>query len=81
MHVKMEVVIYSQSMVAKPSSKSQLAEWGCPKRPGANTPNGLDFEKMELKQSVIGSESYSGTSSSSTSSPCGKRPRDPEDEV
>ncbi|XP_062144415.1 uncharacterized protein LOC133851836 [Alnus glutinosa] len=36
---------------------------------------------MELKQLVMGSESNSGTSSSSTSSPCGKRARDPEDEV
>lgn len=37
--------------------------------------------KMELKQSVMVSESNSGTSSSSTSTPCGKRARDPEDEV
>lgn len=41
----------------------------------------FDFVKMELKQSVMGSESNSGTSSSSISSPCGKRGRDPEDEV
>lgn len=37
------------------------------------------FVKLELKQ-TMGSESNSA-SSSSTSSPCGKRARDPEDEV